>query len=299
MDNIWILYVLCVVLGITALVFGLRLLFLRRAVREIAEAFAYRVKTDTNTLIDVPMNDKTVRELVLTINKELRLLRSERRRYQQGGTELRDTITGISHDLRTPLTAICGYLELLEREQMSEEQRRHLDMIVNRVNALRELTEELFRYSVVILERDALELVPVKLSDALEESLAAHYPQLLERGIEPQIDLPETPVVRRLDRKALARIFGNILTNAIKYSDGDLSVALTEDGEVTFQNAASGLDQVSVGRLFDRFFTVESGRDSTGLGLAIAKALAERLGGEIAASYDCGRLTIRLRFPKE
>ncbi len=299
MDNIWILYVLCAALGITALVFGLRLLLLRRAVREIAEAFAYRVKTDTNTLIDVPMNDKTVRELVLTINKELRLLRSERRRYQQGGTELRDTITGISHDLRTPLTAICGYLELLEREQTSEEQRRYLNMIEDRVNALRELTEELFRYSVVILERDTLELVPVKLSDALEESLAAHYPQLLERGIEPQITFPETPVVRRLDRKALARIFGNILTNAIKYSDGDLSVALTEDGEVTFQNAASGLDQVSVGRLFDRFFTVESGRGSTGLGLAIAKALAERLGGEIAASYDGGRLTIRLRFPKE
>ncbi len=106
-------------------------------------------------------------------------------------------------------------------------------------------------------------------------------------------------MVRNLNRAALSRILGNLLTNALKYSGGDLDVTLDGDGTITLSNAAPGLDEVQVGRLFDRFYTVETGRHSTGLGLSIARALTERMGGTIAARYEDGRLRVELRFPED
>ena len=101
-------------------------------------------------------------------------------------------------------------------------------------------------------------------------------------------------MVRELDRAALARVLGNLLNNALKYSGGDLDVVLEEAGAITLSNAAPGLDEVQVGRLFDRFYTVESARSSTGLGLSIARTLTERMGGTIAARYGQGRLYVVL-----
>ena len=133
----------------------------------------------------------------------------------------------------------------------------------------------------------------------LEESIASFYTALKERNIEPHIRLPEAKVVRTLDRSALARVFSNLLSNALKYSDGDLDIVLSESGTVTFTNTASGLNEVQIGRLFDRFYTVEAARRSTGLGLAIARTLVEQMNGTIAAEYEGGRLSVVVGLPGE
>ena len=99
---------------------------------------------------------------------------------------------------------------------------------------------------------------------------------------------------RKLDSDALSRVFSNLLNNAAKYSDGDLEIALTESGEITFSNTAKELSAVEVEQLFDRFYTVEAARHSTGLGLSIARSLIQRMGGSIAAEYGDERLTIRI-----
>lgn len=131
----------------------------------------------------------------------------------------------------------------------------------------------------------------------LEQSLAAFYCVLTERGISPQIELPEAAVVQSLDVAALRRVFGNLLSNAVKYSKGDLRIALTPDGTIRFENTAPHMDAVQVQRLFDRFYTVETGAGSTGLWLSIAKLLTERMGGTIDARYTDGTLQIRVHFP--
>lgn len=117
-----------------------------------------------------------------------------------------------------------------------------------------------------------------------------------EKGIQPKIELPEEPVFRELDAGAVNRIFSNIISNALKYSDGDLSVVMDTDGSITFTNTAHNLNAVTVGRLFDRFYTVEASRNSTGLGLSIAKLLIERMGGSISAEYENNKLTILVNF---
>ena len=270
---------------------------LQKAAKEIETAFADRLMTETNTLIDISTRDKYMRSLANAINTQLRGLRAERHRFRQGDTELKNAVTNISHDLRTPLTAICGYLDLLEQEETSETVGRYLGVIRNRAEILAQLTEELFRYSVIVSSGENGAAEPVEVGGLLEESIAAFYTALKERGIVPNIQMPREQVIRILDRAALARVFSNLLHNAMKYSGGDLDITLSDRGEITFTNTASGLDEVQVGRLFDRFYTVEAARRSTGLGLAIARTLMEQMHGSISAKYENGRFSICIVLP--
>lgn len=296
MENL--LLVIIGILLLTIFVLAAKVYFLRKSAKEIAEAFRDRLTADTNTLIGVSTHDRYMRKLAADINAQLRLLRKERHRYQQGDLELKEAVTNISHDLRTPLTAINGYLGLLEREEQSENVRRYLSQIQNRTEALIDLTEELFRYSIVTSSQ-SLNYEQVDLVRALEESLVSFYAVMKEKKIEPQIKLPEKPIFRKLDAGAVSRIFSNIISNAVKYSDGDLTVEMTADGKITFSNMAKNLNAVTVGRLFDRFYTVEAARSSTGLGLSIAKLLTERMGGTVFAEYQNGVLKVVVLFGGE
>ncbi len=122
----------------------------------------------------------------------------------------------------------------------------------------------------------------------LEDSLLSFYGVRQEEGIQPLICLPEEPVFRNLDPRALSRIFSNIISNALKYSDGDFSVFMEPNGRATFSNRARQLNAVTVGKLFDRFYMVEAGCNSTGPGLSIAKLLTECMSGRIEADYRGG-----------
>ena len=288
-------WLLCLILLILVLALLVKVRLLQKSMDEIAQELGERLSTDTNVLISISGRDKHAQALAADLNRQLRLLREQRHRFQSGDRELKEAVTNISHDLRTPLTAICGYLDLLEREDNSQVTRRYLSLISNRAEAMKRLTEELFRYSVILSAGETV-LTPVNMVSVLEESIAGIYGPLKERGIEPVIDMPGEPVVRQLDRAMLSRVFDNVLSNALKYSAGDLKIVLSADGEVSFSNAAPDLDDVQVGRLFDRFFTVEAARSSTGLGLSIAKTLVERMGGTIMAKYHAGTLTIRVSF---
>lgn len=274
----------------------LYLLSLRASLKEVARELNDKLKTDTNTLISISSGDGSMRTLASEINCQLQALRKERLKLQHGDMELKNAVTNISHDLRTPLTAICGYLDLLEQEPQSEKSGRYLAVIRERTDSMRSLTEELFRYSVIIATTDELHIEGVSLNDILEQSLAGFYGALSARGITPEIRMPEAAIIQKLDAAALRRIFDNILSNAVKYSDGDLAVSLLPDGTVTFSNSAPSLSRVQAERLFDRFYTVETARNSTGLGLSIAKLLTEKMGGTITAEYENGHLQICIGF---
>ena len=296
--ELWCIVLICS-LALAALCLLAYLLVLRHSLREAAEELDEKLRTDTNTLISISTGDRAMQSLVTHINRQLQALRRERLRLHSGNAELTAAVTNVSHDLRTPLTALCGYLDLLEQEPQTEAAARYLAVIRERTDAMRALTEELFRYSVLTATADELHTEPVCLNDVLEQSLAAAYGALSARGITPSVQLPEEKVIRPLDAAALRRVFDNILSNAAKYSDGDLAVVLAPDGEVTFSNRASALSRVEAARLFDRFYTVDSARGSTGLGLSIAKLLTEKLHGTISADYENETLRICIAFPTE
>lgn len=283
---------LCI--AILALVW--KILLMQKSARELEEDVHTILSLETNTLLGVSSGDKHMRRLAAALNRELRQLRRKRHRFQQGDRLLKEAVTGAAHDLRTPLTAIQGYLDLLAQEEKSETAERYLSLIGNRVDAMTALTEELFRYSTVTVREDEAP-EPLSLNAALEEALAACYAAFTRRGLVPAVTMPETPVWRTLPRQSLARVLGNILENALKYSQGDLAVTLTKDGHIHFQNQTFDLTPVEVGHLFDRFYTVQSANPhSTGLGLSIARQLTEQMSGTLTAALEDKILTVTLQF---
>jgi len=274
----------------------IKLYLLKKATKEIADDFADKLQTDTNTLIDVSCHDKDTKLLASNINRQIRILRDEHLRYVQGDKELKAAITNISHDLRTPLTAIYSYIYLMRKSDDISEIKKYLDIIEGRAETMKQLTEELFRYSVIVSGDNEAVTEEVFVNQVLAESISSFYPVLIEKGITPQIHLTDARIVRNVNRSELARVFSNLLNNAVKYSDGDLEITLSDTGEITFTNTAKEMSAVEVEQLFDRFYTVEVARNSTGLGLSIARTLVERMGGTIAADYSDSRLTIRIDF---
>lgn len=294
----WLRSLIAILLIIIVLLI-IKICLMKKSAREISESFLDRLTEDTNTLIDISSRDRHMRKLAQEINIQLNKLKEERHRFQQGDRELKDAVTNISHDLRTPLTAVCGYLDLLEREETSEDAGRYLAVIRSRTEILRQLTEELFRYSVFTSAADKAPGEPVILNRLLEDSISAFYASLKQRDITPRITLPEEKIRRTLSRSACSRLFGNLISNALKYSDGDLEITLKDTGEIIFSNHASRLDRIQVERLFDRFYTVETASSrSNGLGLSIARALTEQMGGAISAGYEDGILRICILFPE-
>ena len=291
-----VLAVVCVVLVIVCAVMGIKIYLLRKSCDEMLQKLDLIISDDTNTVIRISSDDRKMKRFAEQLNKKLKKIRKEQLRYINGDKELKDAITNISHDLRTPLTAIMGYLDLMENVEKSEKLRQYLSIIRGRAESMKDLTEELFRYSVVLCadaEKAASETVVNKV---LEDSLMSFYAALSEKGIAVSVDMTEQKIVRTLNADLLSRVFANLFNNALKYSDGDLDITLSEPCVITFSNQASQLTVTQVERLFDRFYTVEMARSSTGLGLSIARTLIEQMGGTISAGLEDERLTITIRL---
>lgn len=285
-----------VILIIIIVILVVRIFLMKKSVREISRGFGEKLGSDTNTLIDISSSDTDICNLADALNTELSRMRELQLKYERGDLELKGAVTNISHDLRTPLTAIISYLELLENNPQKLDE--YLPIIEERAEDLSRLAEELFCYSVITSPDYDCYLEPVLLNEVLEESVLGFYAELSGRGITPEINITKNRIVRDLNRSALSRILANIIGNVVKYSDGDLYVELDDNGVINFCNTAAKLNGVDVGRLFDRFYTLENARKSTGLGLSIARTLVGQMGGDISAFYEDKKLTVRVEFGK-
>lgn len=292
-----VLYFIIAALVAAVLFLLFRLFMLRKTVREIDEQLKEKLDIDTNKTISISGLDRYTRCLASDINKQLKKLKKEQRYYENKNDELKVAVTNIAHDIRTPLTAISGYLELFEKAELSEQEKRWMKVICARTNDLKEFTDELFSYSVAYSEQENLKLENLCLNNELADVLAGFYGALKSAGIEPDINITETEIYRKLDRKAFGRIVNNLLSNALKYSAGDLSITLDDSGIIVLSNITENMTPVDAMKLFERFYTVRTAKGSTGLGLSIAKMLTEKMKGTIEAELVKNVLTIKLTFP--
>lgn len=286
-------YIIIALLAALCIFLVIKIHLMHKSTREIIEKLDMIIDGDTNNIISVSSSDKQIKQLAKELNKRLKQLRKQQLKYQSGDRELKDAITNVSHDIRTPLTAIMGYLEIMKDIPKSEKLSQYLAIIQGRAEAMKTLTEELFRYSVV-LSGENVSVQQTVINKLLEDSIMGAFGALTEKGITPKVDITETKIVRTLDPNALSRVFSNLLSNALKYSSGELEITLREPCVITFSNQADELTQTQVEKLFDRFYTVESAHKSTGLGLSIARTLVEQMGGTITASLDKTILTITI-----
>ena len=275
----------------------LKLISVKRSLREIRTQYKDREDLTSNSLICVSSRDKDVKKLAGDINSSLKKATAAYHKYNEGDAELKASITNLAHDIRTPLTSICGYLNLMEKIDKSEQMERYLKIVSERADFMKNLTEELFEYSVVSGADEEVVLEKASLNRILEDSIMDYYGAITEKGITPIVDITENKIERMINTSHLERVFSNLISNALKYSDKDLVITLDDDGVITFKNTSYDLTNVEVEKLFNRFYTVHTGRNSTGLGLSIAKKFVEEMNGTISASLEDNMLVIRIVFP--
>ncbi|MCR4584167.1 MAG: HAMP domain-containing histidine kinase [Lachnospiraceae bacterium] len=289
------LLLISVIINIIVLI---KLAAVRISLRELRRDFSERKDLRSNTALGVSGRDVQLRALASDMNDTLSRLQASYNRYERGDRELKSAVTNIAHDLRTPLTAICGYAEMAEWTDDPELKKKYLAIIAERAGYMKKLTEELFEYSVITGGELSEEPQSLRVDRILEDTLMNYYPMFKERGIDPKVSISEEGVERKLIRSYVERIFSNLIGNALKYSDGDLEISLSEKGHLRIANSAAALNNVETEKLFDRFFTVESARNSGahGLGLSIVKIFTQRMGTPLLASYENGKLVIEIDF---
>ena len=296
------LIVICILLAIALVLAVIKIVLLRHGFDELTDNIEDQVSGKTQIPVTLTTADSHARKAAETINRELKNLDRERNEYLDGNRKVAEAVTGISHDIRTPLTAINSYLDLMADEKDEELKAQYLERIKSRTLSLSDLADELFKYSTSTdperypVQTENVTSEPIDICRVLEECMLSFYAGFKKKGIEPEIDIPDEPVYVLCEKKSANRIFENIIGNAIKYADNDLEVKLDSKGQVTFSNPAPDLTPVSAAKLFDRYFTVREGNASTGLGFSIAKELITRNGGTIESALIDGVLQIIVSF---
>jgi len=232
----------------------------------------------------------------------LELRQADRAAYQARERALRQQIANVSHDLRTPLTSILGYLQLLESERLTSQQRRHyLEIVSDRARVLQDLITAFYDLSRIEGGEYPLDLQPVDLRRALEPLLAGFYEDFERAGFQVTVELDEHLPPVLADPGAVTRILTNLIGNALKHGRAALTIRLYASGGqlvTAFSNDAPGLSPEDLSRVFERFYTADQMRtgQNTGLGLAIVKALAQRMGHTPFAELDDGTFTVGVRW---
>lgn len=297
-----VLIVICVLLAIALTLAVIKIVFLRRGFDELTENIEDQVSGKTQIPVTLTTSDAHARHTAEILNRELKNLDRERNEYLDGNRKVAEAVTGISHDIRTPLTAINSYLDLMADEKDEALKAQYLERIKSRTLSLSDLADELFKYSTSTdperypVQTENIASEPIDICRVLEECMLSFYAGFKKRGIEPDIEIPDEPVFVLCEKKSANRIFENIIGNAIKYANNDLKVKLDPKGQVIFSNPAPDLTPVSAAKLFDRYFTVNEGHASTGLGFSIAKELITRNNGTIEADLKDGILMITVSF---
>ena len=292
--EMWMYIISIMILSIIIFLIAIKLYLMKKSLKEIRITLNKIIQANTNQLLTISSSDRDIKKLTNDLNKELQDLRKEKLQYQNGNQELKKIITNISHDMRTPLTAIRGYIDLMKENK--EKQNEYIKIIEKKTEELTLLTDQLFDFSKTMDIGVKIEKEKCCINEILEETLANMYSFFKEKQIEPKLEICEQKIYRNLDRHSIIRIFENILSNVCKYSDGDFRVTLNEKRIITFSNKATSLDVTTVQKIFDRYFTVENAKKSTGLGLSISKQLVELNGGEISTKYVNKHLIIQIEF---
>lgn len=294
-----IIFVLLLLLLLTIIYHKYYSLNIKHIARQLEEIMNIK---DTNQLLTVIAKQRDIIKLVNILNnfiKDTRLSRIGIRRMNQN---FKQSITNISHDLRTPLTTAGGYVQMLQSGATEEESQEYLLIISERLNMVKQLLEQLFEYVRIESGEIIYEHVPVDAKKILIDTLAMYYDDFNKKGHEPIIYLPETPCMIQGDEQGVKRIFSNILFNAIMHGNGEYSFKIHESDSYifTFSNISEPMTNDDLDNIFKRFYTKDQSRNkkTTGLGLAIAKEITRRLNGKIEAYYNNGIFSISVLLPK-
>lgn len=274
----------------------------RRQVRETCRRLAFLSDYETNLRLTGNLPFPELNRLTDNINKVLDNAHEVMNTSLHNEDSLKETITSLSHDIRTPLTSLDGYFQLLAMSTSEEERRHYIEIIQSRITSLKDILEELFTYAK--LQNDSYEFSSEELDfgKCVFDTLFSFYEDFQKKGIEPETNFCHERLKINGNAEALRRILQNIIKNSLEHGVGHITLSLTaQDSYAVFRcsNDIENPDEIDMSCVFTRFYKADSARTrtSTGLGLSIAKGLTEKIGGTIRAELNGSDFTVEIRFP--
>ncbi len=295
--------ILCILLAGVSGGLGLWVWTQRRALRSAARQLKALEETNSTARLRLAVPNRSAEQLLEGVNRLLELRREDQAVWLERERSLRQQIANVSHDLRTPLTSILGYLQLLEDPALPEgERREYLQVVEGRARALQSLITGFYDLSRLEGGEYPLEREAVNLYSCLSGLLAAFYNDFTDRGFEMTVELAEHLPPVQADSGGALRVFTNLIRNALDHGRGKMTIRLWQEGEQVvslFANQTDELTAEDLPHIFDRFFTSDKMRTgrNTGLGLAIVKTLAEQMGCKLTAELENGMFAIRVLWP--
>ena len=267
----------------------------QRQVKDICRQLAFLMKHDSNMLIHREFGLGGIGMLSDRLNDLLELRRKEKQYYQEKETLIADTYTNLSHDIRTPLTSLDGYFQLMEACENVEEQRRYLNIIHERIHSLNEMLEELFMFTKLKNESYRLELTSCCINRILKETVFSYYDDWVRREIQPDIQITEEQLYIDGNKQGLSRIIQNVIKNGLDHGEKKIRIVLKREQNQAVLRISN---QIDIEHVFDRFYKADAARSktSTGLGLSIAREFVRRMNGEIGAKIEENEFIVEMRF---
>lgn len=287
--------VLCILLVVVII----KYILYRRQVINICRQMVFIKENDTNMIIYNDIIEKEILNLTSLINLMCEEHKAKENILKEKDKRLKIAMAGISHDIRTPLTSLRGFFELLETETDTEKKKKYSKIIDGKLIELTELLEELFTYTKLQNEDYVLELGRYDFTKIVLGTLFSFYGTFKDKNIETELDIYEEQVIVTCNDVAVKRMLSNILKNAMLHGSGKIEIIYkTENGRVEFlcKNSVENPWEIDISQVFDRFYKADMARSkgSTGLGLSVAKELAGRMGGDISACIKDGMFIIKL-----
>ena len=293
--------VVVVLLGIIAAVSLLSGISYRRQIKSVCRQLDFLKKHETNMIIRGDYGNRGATELIHEINDLLAVTAQIRKDSLDKQTHFKDAITSLSHDIRTPLTSLDGYFQLLSQSDNPVDRERYLEIIQRRIKSLKDMLDELFTYTKLQNDAYQIKLETCCVNKILLDTAFNFYNDFKSKGIEPTLDIPDEEIYVKGNETALRRVFQNIIKNSLEHGREAISIRLKTDSRQAVIIVANriGRDEcIQIEKVFEMFYKSDHARShsSTGLGLAIVKALVVRMDGEIAANIKDRIFEIEIRL---
>lgn len=279
------------------------LLNYRRQVQQISSQLSFIMEHESRKRIVTQLKPKEIGRLVQDCNKLLSRQTALGEQFSRKNQEMNLAVTSLSHDIRTPLTSLDGYLQLALRTEAEQEKERYVRLAQSRIQQIIKLVDGLFLYTRLQNPEYELELRPVDVVEVLKRNLFTFIEDFTRSGEEPELRLPELPVLVMAEQNAAERIFTNLLGNYFMHGESPLTIEVLERRDtlcIRFTNRLKAGSSVDTEKIFTRFYREDPSRTrhSSGLGLSIVKALMEKMNGVTSANSASGAFTIHLEFAK-
>lgn len=296
--------ILTVILAVSVAVLIAVLVKIRAQLRDINEQLDFLCEKDTNMLLLTDTNMADIGRLKERINRFLEQWHRQREAAAKKEQMISDTYTNLSHDIRTPLTSLDGYFQLLKDETDKSAQEHYIDIIQERITSLKDMLEELFMFTKLKNDSFKLELSNCCVSRLLKQTVFSYYEEWKKQGIEPSLDICEDTIFITANAQDLRRMLQNVIKNALVHGQNSICIQMKQKNKmvhILVSNDVKNPDDIDVDKVFERFYKADEARSisSSGLGLSIAKELVERMGGSIEARLEGKRFVVEIQFECE